>query len=186
MATHKRCSGWFDGRLQSKPIHSLELLQEIISATVSRHGSSSPMISGECDWVSCGLRAVCIRPDYISVISGLHRIYQATVLIGAASQTNQLHQVSSGPWSAAQIGKLATLSDTKPYPDHVCTACGREVLRSQMEAPTLLRPREHSRSPLNALPRTLGCALTRHHMFLSAHGVADGSGQRLGRLSDRK
>ena len=25
----------------------------------------------------------------------------------------------------------------------------------------------------NALPRTLGCALTRHHMFLSAHGVAD-------------
>jgi len=30
------------------------------------------------------------------------------------------------------------LSRPNPYPAHVCKACGQEILRSEMEAPTLL------------------------------------------------
>jgi predicted RNA-binding Zn-ribbon protein involved in translation (DUF1610 family) len=35
-------------------------------------------------------------------------------------------------------GGYATLTEPKLYPAHVCKACGQEVLRSEMEAPTLL------------------------------------------------
>jgi len=30
------------------------------------------------------------------------------------------------------------LSETKPYPVHVCKACGQEILRSEMDMHTLL------------------------------------------------
>jgi DNA-directed RNA polymerase subunit RPC12/RpoP len=35
-------------------------------------------------------------------------------------------------------GKYAMLSEPKLYPAHVCKACGQEVLRLEMDAPTLV------------------------------------------------
>lgn len=39
---------------------------------------------------------------------------------------------------AYHSGELTMLSEPKFYPAHLCKACGQEVLRSEMDAPTLL------------------------------------------------
>jgi hypothetical protein len=63
-------------------------------------------------------------------------------LVRYARQNEQLQHAEGGRFdiSSASLyrGEYAMLSEPKLYPAHVCKACGQEVLRLEMDAPTLV------------------------------------------------